>query len=213
MTLADSQALQFSMSVPPSWFEFDIWRATRTGDVARLVDQRIAGNAAIKPWRGALIKALREAAEQAERQGALLCAAMTDPAGDDGILAAVLTVFHTSGAADPALNTVDAIAAQITAIAPITGTTEWRQVTVADLPAGRAVRVTGVETTRLGSRVQDCVVMQTLTPAPAGGVINVVLVSPQTELATAMLDLFDAISATFAWTTHLSTSSTTAEGQ
>ena len=82
----------FSVRVPPSWFEFDIWRATRTADLSRLVDSRIDADPRLRPWRGPLLKALREAAEQAERQGAVMCAAMTDRIGDDGVLAATLTV-------------------------------------------------------------------------------------------------------------------------
>lgn len=190
----------FSIRVPPSWYEFDIWRATHTGDLGRLVDDRIAADDRLKPWRGALVRALREAAEQAERQGAVLCAAMTDPVAEAGVLAAVLTVFHTGGAPDPADNTVEAIAAQVTASAPGPGSPAWRQVEVREQPAGKAVRLHGVEATELGSRSVDCVMMQTLTPVPdGGGVLNVVLASPQTELAEPLFDLFDAISATLTW--------------
>ena len=95
---------------------------------------------------------------------------------------------------------VEAIAGQLTAVAPAEGSSTWRRVGVVELPAGRAVRVAGVETSELGSRSLDCVVMQTLIPVPGGrGVLDVVLTSPQVELAEGMLDLFEAISATLAW--------------
>jgi hypothetical protein len=190
----------FTLRVPPSWFEFDIWRATRTGDLARLVDGRIAADPRLRPWRAALLKALRAAAEQAERQGAVMCAAMSDPFGADGMLTAVLTVIRTSG--DPELggNTVEAIAARITAGTGIDGPTDRRQVTIVDLADGPAVRVAGVETVHLDGRPVPSVVLHTLIPVPGGdGVLNVVLASPQPQLSEPMLDLFRAISETFAW--------------
>jgi hypothetical protein len=64
------------------------------------------------------------------------------------------------------------------------------------------VRLSGVEVTDLGDgRWLDSVVMQTLVPLPDGRqVLNVVLTSPQVQLAESLLDLFDAISGTLAFT-------------
>jgi hypothetical protein len=200
-TRTPNKQVEFSLRVPPSWFQFDIWRATRTGDLARVVDDRIARDPRLRPWRGALLKALREAAEQAEREGAVLCAAMTDPVAGDAVLVAVLTVFSTHGAPDAVDNTAEAIAGQIMATAPTSGGRTWRQVEIVDLPAGHAVRVRGVDVVRLGDHAHECVVMQTLIPVPDNaGAVNVVLTSPQTQFTEPMLDLFEAISETFAWT-------------
>jgi hypothetical protein len=196
MTTATAPA--FTIRVPPVWFEFDVWRATRTGDLARLVDTRIAADERLPAYRGPLLRALREAAEQAERQGAVLCAAMTQPQ-DEAVLTALLMAFHTAGAPDPSDNTVEAIAAQITAHGRAEGASTWRRVESISIPAGSAVRVSGIEAIRFGTREVDCVMMQTLIPAPTGGVLDVVLTSPQTALAESWLDLFDAISATLAW--------------
>ncbi|GLY29098.1 hypothetical protein [Kineosporia sp. NBRC 101731] len=191
----------FTIRVPPVWFEFDVWRATRTGDLARLVDTRIAGDTRLSRFRAPLLKALREAAEQAERQGAMICAAMMQPQ-EEAVLAAMLTVFHR---ADTPAETVEAIAAQITSTAPGEGSNSWRRVEITSTTAGSAVRVTGVEAVRFGDGSADCVTMQTLIPAPAGGVVNVVLTSPQIELTESWLDLFDAISSTFAWSSETGT--------
>jgi hypothetical protein len=203
----------FTLRVPPSWFEFDVWRATRTGDLARLVDDRIAADPRLRPWRAALLKALREAAEQAERQGAVLCAAMTDPVAAEGVLAAVLTVFYTTGSPHPGGNAVEAIAAQIPATAGDGDESTWRRVEIVDIPAGAAVRVRGVDVVQLGDHRQRCVVMQTLVPVPHGrGVLNLVLASPQTELTDPMLDLFEAISGTLAWTNQGTTGAENGSG-
>ncbi|MGH3806758.1 MAG: hypothetical protein ACRDRU_09015 [Pseudonocardiaceae bacterium] len=188
--------------MPQSWLEFDVWRATRTGDLARLLDARIVQSPQLGPSRGALLKALRQAASYAERHGALFCAAMAELVEDAGMLAATVMVFQADGAADPADNTPEVIAGQLTAVSQASETSQWRRVEIVDILAGRAVRVYGVETAQLGDRSADCVIMQTLIPVPDGhGVLNVVVTSPQVELAEPMLDLFDAISSTLTWTT------------
>src|SRR5689334_21817061 len=114
MTAATGAAAAgFTLRVPESWVEFDVWRATRTGDLGRLVAARIAQAPELAPWRGTLVKLLREVADNAERQGALFCAAMADPVEDAGMLAASVMVLQTDGAPDPADNTVEAIAGQV----------------------------------------------------------------------------------------------------
>jgi hypothetical protein len=191
----------FRIRVPPSWFQFDAWRASRTADLARLVDARITHEPQLGQYRGALLGLLREFAEDAQRRGALLCAVTADPVANAGNLLASLMVFRTEGSADPKQNTVEGIAAGITAHEGGEGNGSWRRVHVIELPAGRAVRVSGVDVVHEGTAELDAVVMHTLwpVPAPGGGVFDVVLTSPQTQLADAMLDLFDAISGTFTW--------------
>lgn len=190
----------FGLRVPESWVEFDAWRATRTGDLARLMDARIAQSPELKPYRGGLLKALREAAGEAERHGALFCAAMTDLVEDAGMLAATVMVFQSDPEPDPVNDTPEVIAGRVNSVSPTNGSAPWRRVEIVEIPAGRAVRVAGVQTARLGGQSVDCVVMHTLIPVPGGrGVLNVVLSSPQVELGEAMLDLFDAISSTLTW--------------
>jgi hypothetical protein len=185
----------FTLRVPDSWYEFDVWRAGRTGDLARLVDARVAATPELAPHRSVLLKVLREVADLAARHGAVFGAAMTDHVEDAGTVLASLMVLHTRGRSDPEGNTVEAIASGIVAVPPTPGTPAWRGVEIVELDAGRAVRVTGVETGEL-----DSVVMQTLIPVPGGhGVLDLVLTSPHHSLAEPMLDLFDAISATLAW--------------
>ncbi|UBU14151.1 hypothetical protein [Nonomuraea gerenzanensis] len=185
----------FTVRVPDSWYEFDVWRAGRTGDLARLVDARVAATPELAPHRSLLLKVLREVADLAARHGAVFGAAMTDHVEDAGTVLATLMVLHTRGRPDPEDNTVEAIASGVVTLPPTPGTPAWRAVEIVELDAGRAVRVTGVESGEL-----DSVVMQTLIPVPGGhGVLDLVLTSPHLSLAEPMLDLFDAISATLAW--------------
>jgi hypothetical protein len=185
----------FSVRVPESWYEFDVWRAGRTGDLARLVDARVAAAPELAPHRPVLLKTLREIAELAGRRGAVFGAAMTDHVEDAGTVLATLMVLHTEGAPDPAANTVEAIASGVVAVPPGDATAAWRDVRIVEIAAGRAVRVAGVEAGEI-----DAVTMQTLVPVPGRpGVLDLVLTSPHPSLAEPMLDLFDAISATLAW--------------
>ncbi|WP_239335122.1 hypothetical protein [Frankia sp. CiP3] len=190
----------FTLRVPASWFEFDVWRATRTGDLARLVDARLAALPQLRPQRSALLKLLREIAERAERQGAVYCAATAELVeGSDGLVASVM-VFHTDGAPNVADNTVEAIAGQVTAMVPADGRSSWRTVTIVEMQAGRAVRIRGVERPEPDGVPIDTVVMQTLIPVPDGrGVLNVVLSSPHIDIAEELFELFDAVSDTLAW--------------
>jgi hypothetical protein len=193
----------FTLDVPQSWIEFDIWRATRTGDLARLVDRRIKEHPDLAPQRGALLRLLREAAIEAERNDAVYCASMSEVDPEGGALMATVMVFHTRGSFDPRENTVEAIASQVTSRAPVPGSPHWRLVEVVELPAGRAVQVRGVQRVSGSSREADFVTMQTLIPVPTGyGVLNVALSSPQAPLAEPMLELFAAITSTLAWTSE-----------
>ncbi|MFG1696787.1 hypothetical protein [Nonomuraea sp. NPDC049309] len=182
----------FAVRVPDSWYAFDVARAGRTGDLARLVDARVAAAPELAPHRPVLLKTLREAAAVAARHGALFGAVMTDHVENAGTVLATLLALHTPGRAG---DTVETIASGVTAVPPRPGTPAWREVSIVELAAGRAVRVRGVETGDL-----DSVTMQTLVPIPGGhGVLDLVLTSPHPSLAEPMLDLFDAISATLAW--------------
>ncbi|OHV34230.1 hypothetical protein BCD49_24920 [Pseudofrankia sp. EUN1h] len=207
-------ASRFTLRVPESWFEFDVWRATRTGDLARLVDARIARYPRLRPHRATLLTLLREAADRAERQGAVYCATATRDESGTGDLVATLLVFHTPGADDPAENTVTAIAGQVSAVARAQAAEPWRTVELVTVPAGEAVRVQGVERSLVDGIPFETVTMQTLVPVPAAldgntggtggtggtnGVLNVVLTSPHLALADDLLDLFSAISDTLTW--------------
>ncbi|WP_299036679.1 hypothetical protein [uncultured Pseudokineococcus sp.] len=192
----------FTLRIPESWFEFDVWRATRTGDLSRLVDRRLTELPELRPHRCAILRGLRDLAAEAERAGAVYCAAAADDVGGDRALLASLMVFTTAGMPEPGLNTVEAIAAQIPAVSRSETTLEWREVRLLEFGAGRAVRVRGV--TVLPPSV-PLVSMQTLVPVPdSEAVLNVVLTSPQAALAEPLLGLFDEISSTLAWRPGLS---------
>jgi hypothetical protein len=190
----------FTLRLPTTWYEFDLWRATRSGDLARLVDARVAEHPQLQPYRGDLVEALREVARTAEAQGAVYCASMLEVEERD-VLLANLMVFHLDGPQEPGRSRVETIASQVPAVAPSAESPVWRQVEIVQTDAGKAVRVQGIDgVTGDGGRTAHVVAMHTLVPVPGDqGVLDLVLTSPQVELAEPMLDLFDAVSATLAW--------------
>lgn len=203
---------RFSLRVPPSWVQFDIRRATRTGELTRIVDDHLAKLPNLKSHRRVILKALRRFAEEAESAGAVLCAAAVDEQGPDGALLATLTVFVTEGMPEPALNTVPAIAAQLPATprpdpGPDPDTddareSDWREVRIIEIPAGEAVRVRSVTTLAGAADAEPVrlVSMDTLLPLPGQDrILNVVLTSPHVNLVDELLEVFDLISETVAW--------------
>lgn len=209
---------RFTLRVPESWWEFDVWRATRTGDLSRRVDALVAEHPSLRPRRGVILRALREAAREAELRGALMCAVMGEDVDTTGALTAVLMVVQTTGTTGdthPPTEALDpsGIAAQLTSVAQQPGSPYWRRVSLVEIPAGRAVRIQGVEAVTSNGRTTDCVVMHTLTPFPdRRGVLDIVLTSPQIHLVEPMLDLFDAISGTLRWTGNTGTTAAAATG-
>lgn len=197
---------RFSLRVPPSWVQFDIWRASRTGELTRIVDEHLAKVPNLRPHRRTILAALRRLAEEAESAGAVLCAAAVDEQGSQGALLATLAVFVTDGMPEPALNTVPAIAAQLPATPrpdPASADdADWREVRIVEIPAGEAVRVRSL--TSLApegdSPTVRLVSMETLLPLPGRErILNVVLTSPHVELVDELHDLFDLITETLAW--------------
>lgn len=205
MTTMPREPNRFTLRVPPSWLQFDIWRATRTGELTRIVDDHLTRLPNLRPHRRDILKALRRLADEAERAGALTCAAAVDNEG--GVLA-TLAVFVTPGMSEPALNTVPAIAAQIPATprpdcdSDRDGKSDWREVRLIEIPAGEAVQVRSVSTLdgQASSDAARVVSMETLLPMPGRErILNVVLTSPQLALTDDLLELFDLITQTLAW--------------
>ena len=131
-----------------------------------------------------------------------------------GLLTASCTVLQSPGPDDPAQRSVEAIAAGIPATGAALRRPGAREVVLLEHPAGRGVRVReialldgcadGAGGTATGPT--EHVVMHTLLPSPGWSdarhgsyVVDLVLASPQVQLADPMLDLFDVISDTFRW--------------
>ncbi|MER5397769.1 hypothetical protein [Streptomyces sp. NPDC002599] len=195
----------FSLSVPDSWWEFDIRPEGRDATVRGLVDERIREVPELAEFRGDLAAVLRKMAKDAYDSGAVYMGCMAE--NFDGVpLTATLTV-SVLGARNKqgvALSTDPrAIAESLRTVTARREGDAWRTVTTVDIPqVGVAARTFGVEDVPVAqgdTRTLRMVLTQTYIPVP-GTADQVVLVSgasPVLDLAAAFHDIFDAVTGTF----------------
>lgn len=195
----------FSLSVPDSWWEFDIRPEGRDATVRGLVDERIREVPELAEYRGDLAAVLRKMAKDAYDSGAVYMGCMAE--NFDGVpLTATLTV-SVLGARNKqgvALSTDPrAIAESLRTVTARREGDAWRTVTTVDIPqVGVAARTFGVEDVPVAqgdTRTLRMVLTQTYIPVP-GTADQVVLVSgasPVLDLAEAFHDIFDAVTGTF----------------
>ncbi|WP_328670798.1 hypothetical protein [Streptomyces sp. NBC_00328] len=195
----------FSLSVPDSWWEFDIRPEGRDATVRGLVDERIREVPELAEYRGDLAAVLRKMAKDAYDSGAVYMGCMAE--NFDGVpLTATLTV-SVLGARNKQGVTLStdprAIAESLRTVTARRDGDAWRTVTTVDIPqVGIAARTFGVEDVPVAqgdTRTLRMVLTQTYIPVP-GTIDQVVLVSgasPVLDLAEAFHDIFDAVTGTF----------------
>ncbi|MFJ6837483.1 hypothetical protein [Streptomyces sp. NPDC091209] len=195
----------FSLSVPDSWWEFDIRPEGRDATVRGLVDERIREVPELADYRGDLAAVLRKMAKDAYDSGAVYMGCMAE--NFDGVpLTATLTVsvLGSQNKRGVALSTDPrAIAESLRTVTARREGDAWRTVTTVDIPqVGVAARTFGVEDIPVAqgdTRTLRMVLTQTYIPVP-GTTDQVVLVSgasPVLDLAEAFHDIFDAVTGTF----------------
>jgi hypothetical protein len=194
-----------SISVPESWWEFDIRPEGREATVRALVDERVQETPELAPYRADVTGMLRRMAKDAHDSGALYMGCMAE--NFDGIPLSATVTVSVLGAKNKqgvALSTDPrAIAGSLRTITPRREGDAWRKVTTVDIPeVGPAARTYGVEDLPVAegdSRTLRMVLTQTYVPVP-GTADRVVLISgasPVLDLADAFHDIFDAVTSTF----------------
>jgi hypothetical protein len=194
-----------SVSVPESWWEFDIRPEGREATIRAVVDARVRDMPDLAPYRAEISAMLRKMAKEAHDSGALYLGCMAE--NFDGVpLSATVTVsvLGAKNRQGVALSTDPrAIAENLRTIPPRREGDAWRKVTTVDIPdVGTAARTYGVEDVPVAegdSRTLRMVLTQTYIPVP-GITEQVVLVSgasPVLDLAEAFHDIFDAVTSTF----------------
>ncbi|MER5969142.1 hypothetical protein ABT112_05250 [Streptomyces sp. NPDC002055] len=194
-----------ALSVPESWWEFDIRPEGRTATIRRLVDERVREVPELAPHRADLTAVLGRMAKDAHDSGALYLGCMAE--NFDGVpLTATITVslVGARNKEGTALSTDPRVIAE--SLRPITPCREgdaWRTVTTVEIPdVGTVARTHGVEDVPVAEgdrRTLRMALTQTYIPVP-GGAGQVVLVSgasPVLDLAEAFHDIFDAVTSTF----------------
>ena len=202
----------FSITVPASWWEFDIHPSSRDDNIRRLVNERVKQMPELAEHRETITKFLRKMAREAYDSGAVYCGCMVQDF--DGVPISAQVTVSLVGARTPDGQIMptdpELVAASLREkVARREGDT-WRKVTMVTIPeAGRAARTYGVEDVELpgGTKTVRTVLMQTFIPLP-GNEDKVALVSassPVLDLADAFFDVFDAITSTFRFVEERST--------
>lgn len=195
----------FVLQVPDSWFEVDVHPDTRNASIQNLVSQRLREVPELFEHRAAITRALRSAARTAHSAGAVYCGTMVQGVGE-AMISATVTVTLVDAPDDK--NGVEAIAQQLTAVPRSGPDNTWRDVVYTELPdVGRVPRTQGLEDVNLPEGVGwiRCVLMQTFVPLPGPGNTRVAVItgsSPILPLVDELLDLFDAVTSTFRFTTE-----------
>ncbi|GHJ01241.1 hypothetical protein TPA0906_31060 [Streptomyces olivaceus] len=205
MTSTDVSPAGFSLTVPDSWWEFDIRPEGREATIRALVDERVNETPELAPYRSDLTAMLRKMARDAHDSGALYLGCMAE--NFEGVPLSATVTVSVLGAKNQqgvALSTDPrAIADSLRTVTARREGDAWREVTTVDIPeVGPAARTYGVEDVPVAPgdrRTLRMVLTQTYIPVP-GTTDQVVLVSgasPVLDLAEAFHDIFDAVTGTF----------------
>ncbi|MBZ6107078.1 hypothetical protein [Streptomyces olivaceus] len=205
MTSTDVSPAGFSLTVPDSWWEFEIRPEGREATIRDLVDERVNETPELAPYRSDLTAMLRKMARDAHDSGALYLGCMAE--NFEGVPLSATVTVSVLGAKNQqgvALSTDPrAIADSLRTVTARREGDAWRKVTTVDIPeVGPAARTYGVEDVPVAPgdrRTLRMVLTQTYVPVP-GTTDQVVLVSgasPVLDLAEAFHDIFDAVTGTF----------------
>lgn len=197
----------FTITVPMSWWEFDVHPATREASIRRLMGQRVRENPALAEHRGAITKFLNRAARQAYDSGAVYVGCMAQNFGAIPLTATVTVSAIGARTPDGELLPTDpaAIMAGLRELPARREGGPWRKVTAVEIPdVGPAARTYGIEDIEDtgGNRALRTVLTQTFIPFPdqPDRVALVSCSSGVLDLADSFFDIFDAVTSTFRFT-------------
>ncbi len=186
----------FSLSVPDSWFELDVSRATRDRNITLLVESPVREQPELWEHRAALIRVLRRQARDAADAGAVYCACFVMVL-EESVIPGAITVSVIPP--PPAGSTVDAIAEQLPSRESNEEGGTWMSRSVVSIDGiGRVPRSQGVVDVDLpdGSGSIRSLVMHTFVPLGSEQLLLVAAASPAIDLAEPLLELFDAVTGT-----------------
>ena len=198
---------EFTVAVPSNWYQLDLDPRTRTGTIAKLVEDRLgdASTAALRQIRRELTAMLRQYARQAASHGAIY-AALMDQVVEGLALSASLVIAvgeaPRDAAGEPVLDPARlglALASQV----GDDGTPARLSAEELELPAGTAVRLR--RTTDSGFAGSDGGTVRTaetqyFVPVPrTDKVLALTFSTPNLSVREALEELFDRIARTLAW--------------
>jgi hypothetical protein len=205
----DGALPEFTVAVPANWYQLDLDPRTRTGTIAKLVEDRLGATRTplMRQLRRELTAMLRQYARQAASHGAIY-AALMDQVVEGLSLSASLVIAvgeaPRDAADEPVLDPagLGRVMAGLTddsdaEVAPRPPAEEF------ELPAGTAVRLR--RTTNSGFAGSDGSTVLTaetqyFVPVPGtGNVLAMTFSTPNLSVRQALEELFDAIARTLDW--------------
>ncbi|MEU6079266.1 hypothetical protein [Streptomyces sp. NPDC047108] len=195
----------FRISVPDSWWEFDVRPESRDDSIRKMVNERIRAVPEMAEHRDVLVAFLQRSAREAWESGAVYCGCMAESFGGEVPITASVTVSLVGArTSDGTILPTDpaAIVAQLKPRIAKREGDAWRKVTTVDIPeVGVAARTHGIEDIEIppDNRTVRAVLMQTFIPVPGqeGKVALVAGSSQVLDLADSFFDIFDAVTSTF----------------
>lgn len=195
----------FRITLPDSWWEFDVRPESREDTIRQMVNDRIHAMPDLAPHRDTMVSFLQRSARDAWESGAVYCGCMAESFGGSAPITASVTVSLIGArASDGTVLPTDpaAIVGQLRQKKAKRAGDPWRTTSTVDIPGvGPAARTRGVEDIEVpgDTRRVRAVLMQTFIPVPGeeGKVALVAGSSQVLDLADSLFDIFDAITSTF----------------
>jgi len=185
----------FWIALPKGWVSSDVDPRTSTASVRRLVAAAAEADETIRANQAAIEGILVDAAREAAAEGIRYCAAYYEQIDENLAVQASLTIgIHGSTeGTDPSV--------MLRGLADDSG----RRISIIDLDAGQAVCRTGIRHTRFPGTEEplDLLTHQYFIPIPGTTdlLTTVAFASPTLGLHDELVELFDTIAETFAFTT------------
>ncbi|MGW0731580.1 hypothetical protein [Streptomyces sp. NPDC002851] len=201
-----SEPLGVHILVPSTWREFDVHPATVNESIREMVAEKIKERPELAEHKAALRRLLKNSAGLARENNVVYSSAMAEIIDGETMTASLMISIakaENDRTGEVAKTGLDTLLSTLKPIAPGRRPTDpWRRVSVVELQdATRAVRSEGIEDIELpdGKGSYRAVMMQTFVPYPGDDpkVAVITASTPQLALAEPMLELFEAISATF----------------
>ncbi|MEK8171318.1 hypothetical protein NKH77_23330 [Streptomyces sp. M19] len=195
----------FRISVPDSWWEFDVRPESRDDTIRQMVNERVRAVPELGPHRDVMTDFLRRSAREAWESGAVYCGCMAENFGGDVPITASVTVSIVGARTSDGTVLPTDPTAIVGSLRQKTARREgdpWRSTSTVDIPeVGLAARTQGIEDIEIPGdrRTVRTVLMQTFIPVPneVGKVALVAGSSQVLDLADSFFDIFDAVTSTF----------------
>ena len=188
----------FSITTPRSWFELELRPERRDAAMKDLVNERVAEVPELRDYRTDITRMLRRYARSAWNSGARYATAFASPA-EGTVLTGSLMITDVPYPPDAGDDPLGSVVEHLSRTSTGPGDETWSSVEIATIEGlGRCPRSFGVEDVELPDDVGSVrvVTMQTFVPLPTRGLLLVSCSSPDIDLASEMLELFSAVTAT-----------------